>query len=235
MRIRKVIVALAGMAALLIVAVTFGLAQEIEKSEAAGITGAMGFVIEWNEPDVPAEKAGIKGFIVESVKPGSPAEKAGIKRGDAILSLDGRRVRSLKDIEDAFRSRLDDPNKQINGVYLRYDATTGKYAVIRAGRTTLPTSGRASISGGVLDGKAIEKPLPEYPPVARAARASGTVTVRIIVNEEGQVEKAEAVSGHPLLQSAAVEAAYRARFAPTKLSGNPVKVSGVLTYDFMLP
>jgi TonB family protein len=87
-------------------------------------------------------------------------------------------------------------------------------------------------SGGVLNGKAINKPDPAYPPVAKAARASGTVTVEVTVDETGKVISAKAVSGHPLLQAAAVQAAYQARFKPTLLSGKAVKVTGVLTYEF---
>jgi protein TonB len=90
------------------------------------------------------------------------------------------------------------------------------------------------ISGGVLNGKAISKPQPPYPAIARAARASGTVTVQIVVDESGRVISAQAVSGHPLLQQAAVAAARGARFSPTLLSGQPVKVSGVITYNFVL-
>ena len=93
----------------------------------------------------------------------------------------------------------------------------------------------APISGGVLNGKAVSKPAPLYPAEAKAAGASGTVTVQIVVREDGAVESARAVSGHPLLQEAAVEAAKRARFTPTRLSGQPVKVSGVVTYNFVLP
>ena len=90
------------------------------------------------------------------------------------------------------------------------------------------------VSGGVLNGKAISKPQPTYPPIAKAARASGTVTVQILVDESGRVVSASAVSGHPLLQQAAVAAARQARFSPTLLSGQPVKVSGVITYNFVL-
>ncbi len=90
------------------------------------------------------------------------------------------------------------------------------------------------VSGGVLNGKAISKPQPPYPPIAKAARASGTVTVQILVDESGRVVQASAVNGHPLLQQAAVSAARQARFSPTLLSGQPVKVSGVITYNFVL-
>ncbi|HXT64857.1 MAG TPA: TonB family protein [Pyrinomonadaceae bacterium] len=91
---------------------------------------------------------------------------------------------------------------------------------------------RRSISGGVLNGKATSLPNPDYPAIARAAHASGTVTVEITVDEQGSVVAAKAVSGHPLLQAAAVKAAREAKFTPTLLQGEPVKISGYLTYNF---
>jgi len=97
-----------------------------------------------------------------------------------------------------------------------------------------PEPRKTIVSGGVLNGRAISKPQPAYPPIAKAARASGTVTVQIVVDESGRVISASAVSGHPLLQQAAVSAARNARFSPTLLSGQPVKVSGVITYNFVL-
>ena len=96
-----------------------------------------------------------------------------------------------------------------------------------------PTPPRAPISGGVLNGKAISLPKPAYPPIARAAHASGTVVVQVLIDENGSVVSAHAVSGHPLLQAVAVGAARQARFSPTKLSGQPVKVTGVIQYNFV--
>jgi TonB family protein len=96
-----------------------------------------------------------------------------------------------------------------------------------------PESKRAPISGGVLNGKAISLPKPPYPPIAKAAKASGTVVVQVLVDENGNVIEAHAVSGHPLLQAASVAAARAAKFSPTKLSGQLVKVSGVITYNFV--
>lgn len=89
------------------------------------------------------------------------------------------------------------------------------------------------ISGGVLNGKALSLPKPPYPAAARAVRASGAVTVQILIDEEGNVISASAVSGHPLLHAAAVAAAGGAKFTPTQLEGQPVKVSGVITYNFV--
>ncbi|MEQ1765089.1 MAG: energy transducer TonB [Pyrinomonadaceae bacterium] len=92
-----------------------------------------------------------------------------------------------------------------------------------------------AVNGGVLNGKALSLPKPVYPPAAKAVRARGAVSVRIVIDEEGRVIAATAVSGHPLLRAASVEAARGATFSPTKLSGEPVKVSGVMVYNFVSP
>ncbi len=89
-----------------------------------------------------------------------------------------------------------------------------------------------TISGGVVNGKARNLPTPEYPAAAKAVRASGTVNVQVTIDEDGNVSSANAVSGHPLLRSAAVDAAFQAKFAPTQLSGQAVKVTGVIVYNF---
>ena len=91
----------------------------------------------------------------------------------------------------------------------------------------------APISGGVLNGKAIYLAKPAYPPIARTAHASGTVTVQVLIDENGNVLTAQAVSGHPLLQQSAISAARASKFTPTKLSGQQVKVSGVIVYNFV--
>ncbi len=100
------------------------------------------------------------------------------------------------------------------------------------GNTTAPK--KISVSGGVLQGNALKKPQPPYPPVAKAAKASGPVQVQITISEEGKVIDAAAISGHPLLRDAALEAARQWEFKPTELSGVPVKVQGVLTFNFSL-
>ena len=90
-----------------------------------------------------------------------------------------------------------------------------------------------ALSGGVLNGKAISLPLPQYPEIAKAAKASGTVMVQVTIDEEGNVISAEPVSGHPLLRAVSVTAAKQAKFSPTKISGHPTKVTGVVTYTFV--
>jgi protein TonB len=96
-----------------------------------------------------------------------------------------------------------------------------------------PAKPKTIVSGGVLNGKAISKPQPAYPAIARTAKPSGTVTVQVLINEDGRVVSAKAASGHRLLRKAAVDAAYKAKFSPTVISGELVKVAGMLTYDFV--
>ena len=95
-----------------------------------------------------------------------------------------------------------------------------------------PKSTTKPISGGVLNGKAISLPTPVYPYAAKAANVGGTVQVQVLVDENGNVASATVVSGHPMLQGAALQSARNAKFAPTKISGQPVRVSGVIIYNF---
>jgi TonB family protein len=119
------------------------------------------------------------------------------------------------------------PQRNTGNITVQSDEPPPPVPPARAPDTSRP------ISGGVLNGKAISLPKPVYPPQAREAGASGTVTVEILVNEDGNVIEARAVSGHTLLQQAAVEAALKARLSPTRLSGVLVKVKGLLVYNFV--
>jgi TonB family protein len=95
--------------------------------------------------------------------------------------------------------------------------------------------GKSVQAAGVLNGRAVLKPQPDYPMLAKINHAQGVVVVEIVVDETGKVIKAEAVSNSdPSLKVAAVKAALQARFTPTLLSGVPVKVSGIITYNFAL-
>ena len=76
-------------------------------------------------------------------------------------------------------------------------------------------------------------PRPPYPNPARMARAEGTVDVKLIIGEEGNVIAAAAISGHPLLHAVSVAAAREAVFTPTRRAGKPVKVVGVIQYYFV--
>jgi protein TonB len=90
------------------------------------------------------------------------------------------------------------------------------------------------ISGGVLNGKAMEMPKPIYPETARRAKMTGVVTVEVVIDVSGKVIGARAVSGPDMLRDAAERAARQAKFTPALLSGQPVRVSGLITYNFSL-
>jgi len=90
----------------------------------------------------------------------------------------------------------------------------------------------ATQSLGVINGKATYLPVPAYPAPATALNLQGKVDVQVTIDETGKVISARAASGHPLLRPAAEKAAWNARFTPTKLSNVPVKVTGVIVYNF---
>lgn len=94
---------------------------------------------------------------------------------------------------------------------------------------------RAPISAGVLNGKAISLPKPDYPPDARAAGTEGVVVIQVTVDEQGNVTEARAISGPKQLQEVSVNAALQAKFSPTLVSGEPVRVTGVIVYNFGRP
>jgi protein TonB len=87
-------------------------------------------------------------------------------------------------------------------------------------------------SGGVMNGKAINLVKPSYPPAARAMNVKGAVTVQVLIDEKGNVLSAAAASGHPLLRTAAEQAARQTKFSPTYLTGQPIRVTGVIVYNF---
>lgn len=90
------------------------------------------------------------------------------------------------------------------------------------------------VSGGVVNGKAKFLAQPNYPQTAKQVRAVGKVEVQVLIDENGRVISATAVNGHPLLRESALDAARKSTFNPTTLSNNPVKVSGVIVYNFTM-
>ena len=90
------------------------------------------------------------------------------------------------------------------------------------------------VASTVLSGKAVSLPQPPYPSLAKQIHLQGPVSVQIVVSEEGKVISAQVVSGNPMLTTAARDAAMRARFTPTILNGQAVKIQGVITYNFVL-
>ena len=90
------------------------------------------------------------------------------------------------------------------------------------------------ISKGVITSQALFLPKPVYPQIAKQVHIQGAVNVQVLIDESGKVISAKTVAGHPLLAPAAQQAALQARFSPTYLGDQAMKVSGVITYNFML-
>jgi TonB family protein len=88
------------------------------------------------------------------------------------------------------------------------------------------------VSSRVLQDNAIRRTQPTYPPTAQQERISGAVEVEVLTDESGNVISAKTRSGHPLLRQAALEAARKWKFRPTLVNGQPVRVTGVLVFDF---
>ncbi len=125
-------------------------------------------------------------------------------------------------------TKLGDPEM---GARLVDENTSDK--VSKSGDGTSPSTSPGLVSGGVLQGTAMELGKPKYPAAAKAVKAGGQVAVQVLIDVTGNVHSAAAISGHPLLRQSAEIAACGSRFLPTLLDGKPVKVSGVINYNFV--
>ncbi|MGB7069398.1 MAG: energy transducer TonB [Pyrinomonadaceae bacterium] len=90
-----------------------------------------------------------------------------------------------------------------------------------------------SISAGILNERAIELVSPAYPEHAKLSGADGVVDVKVSLDVAGLVTSAEGISGDQLLWPTAVHAASLSRFIPMRLRGQPVRVSGILRFNFV--
>ncbi len=201
-----------------------------------------GKAVSLPKPEYPVElrDAGIEGTVAVNVV----IDEAG-NVISAEADLNDQRVRKDADgnvmepavldaqlrasAENAARAAKFSPTV-LNGVGV---TIKGKIVYNFSAKASVQTNLPKTVTGGILNGKATSLPKPEYPAAAKAVMAGGAVSVQVTVNESGDVISATAVSGHPLLRSSAEAAAMQAKFSPTFLSGVPVKISGVLTYNFV--
>jgi TonB family protein len=91
-----------------------------------------------------------------------------------------------------------------------------------------------SVTDTVLQGRAIYKAQPSYPPAAKAERLSGSVFIQVEIDETGMVTDAKILCGADLLTAVSREAALKWRFEPVTFNDQPIKVKGVLTFNFTL-
>ena len=135
---------------------------------------------------------------------------------------------------NALNSSEPNPRSAVSGTGVGGSVASGRGAGVGVGSGIGGGVSAGGANAGGLDEQILDAPQPQYPPIAKAAGAEGTVSVKVTVDEEGNVVAARAVSGHPLLRTAAVDAARATKFKPTVVDGRPVKVSGVISYDFVL-
>lgn len=204
------------------------------------------------KPEYPeaAKAAGIEGVVYVNVVIDEAGNLLSAKADDQARKVykagkDGERVEEEQPVADfvlrdaaeraAWQAKFSPT--MLNGVPVRVKGTITYAFVASQAKFTVSNNSTGvrpkSVYGGVLNSKAISLPQPVYPPAAKAVKAQGAVSVQVTVDEGGNVISAAAVSGHPLLRAAAVDAARQAKFAPVMLSGDAVKFSGVLTYNFV--
>jgi TonB family protein len=114
---------------------------------------------------------------------------------------------------------------------------TGKLKELERERAEQAAAGvlvAAEAGAGVLNGKALKLPLPEWPASLQKGGVDGVVVVTLTIDETGKVIEAHDLCGaNPLLAKASIAAAYKAQFTPTKMAGQPVKVTGRIVYNFV--
>lgn len=194
--------------------------------------------------DFPAESRNITAALVEQVATQlhavSPLRTSAVKtqvdKSDVVGTqlegvVDGKRVTA-----EAYSARV---NRQfVSLIFIRNDddqlAQIAWEMVRRTMKleTAVVTYG-AGLSEGSLNRLARVLPKPSYPPDARSAHVSGTVVVQVVIDETGNVISAHAVSGNSLLQGVSVDAARGAKFSPANYCGEPLRLTGVITYNFV--
>jgi len=97
-----------------------------------------------------------------------------------------------------------------------------------------PTQTRIRQGGAVQAAMLVNRVQPQYPPLARQTRISGTVRLHAIISKDGSVQQLEVVSGHPLLVQAALDAVRQWKYRPTTLNGEPVEVDTTIDVIFSL-
>lgn len=198
-------------------------------------------LIAQNEPPKIITGGIINGKAVKLVKPEYPqsAKDAGDEgtvnvqvtideEGTVISATAGSGPKSLRKVSEEAGLASKFPPTFLSGKPV-------KYAGVIVYRFVAETENdKKLVNAGIINGKALKLPKPKYPADAKEVKAQGTVSVQVIINEKGEVVSATAISGHELLRKASEESALLAKFSPTYLKGKPVKIKGVIVYNFLI-
>jgi TonB family protein len=97
--------------------------------------------------------------------------------------------------------------------------------------TMMPSPDAGIVKLGMIDLRAVAKPAPDYPSFARIADLRSRMLIEVLVNEQGSVENARVLSGHPIMANACVAAARKAKFTPVWIAQRAVRFAGILSYE----
>ena len=202
------------------------------------LDATMAKMVEPAGNSAPFVKTEVAGSQVKPTVEASKEVKPAANSGASSNHAEGEKVAATLPLPTSSLDKLKLSAAQPGSADLRGAALDTKKKVVVVSDNAPPPAPRPllkPVSGGVLNGMALALPPPSYPDAARRMRQSGMIQVEVVVDENGKVISARALSGPTILRDVAVEAAYRARFSPTKLSGQPVKVTGQINYNFTLP
>jgi TonB family protein len=113
--------------------------------------------------------------------------------------------------------------------------TTVNDADFTAPPTALPPPRVVSVSPEVALSFILSQPKPFYPPIAVAARVSGTVVIEFTIGTHGRVFGEHVISGPAMLQQAAMESVKNWTFKHFTDKGEPVQVETQVAVPFKLP
>ena len=206
----------------------FGLADLLTEGDIETLPRSVNS-IHWGGEHYIDDANGI--LILKIVSNGKSSWEGGAKYHEVRIELPtGRPLESKRDLFPQLRvfSSVDaEPTPAPS------DASPGKPTCASA-KESFDSPEFVRIPSGQLYTKAKERPLPPYPPIAKAAHAQSTVIVEMLVSKSGDVICARSLSGHPLLRQVAVAAALKWKFEPIEASGNPAKVVGTVAINFRL-
>ena len=97
---------------------------------------------------------------------------------------------------------------------------------------TTPSKGPIRVGGAIQASKLVHSVEPVYPELTHLMRVTGLVILEALVSEAGEVQDVKVLRGHPLLNTAAIEAVRKWRYSPTTLNDKPVSVLATVYVNF---
>jgi protein TonB len=115
------------------------------------------------------------------------------------------------------------------------DAATGIREAFRPDNVSVTKpAGPVHVTSTIAEGMLLQKTMPVYPVIAKATRSEGVVVLQATISRTGTIENLRVISGHPMLQKAAIDAVSNWRYRPYLLNGVPVEVETTVNVVFRL-